>query len=283
MKYQNEIDQIIKTALIEDIGDGDITTLATVTFNKKGIAEFLVKEDGIIAGLEVVERVFKLYDSELQFRKYVDDGLNVKKGDIIAGVSGNSASILTTERTALNLLQRMSGIATSAFNLAEKVKHTKAQVIDTRKTIPGLRVIDKLAVTYGACKNHRMGLYDMFLIKDNHIAAAGSITAAVESCRKFNKDKGLNAKIEVEVATLEQLREALSLSPDIIMLDNFSIDRMIKAVEIVNGAVKLEASGNINFNTIRSIAETGVDYISVGAITHSVKALDVSLNLHMDS
>lgn len=278
MKYRKEIDLIIKTALIEDIGTGDITTLATIPPENKGRAEFLIKQEGIIAGLEIAERVFQLYDPELRFTKFTSDGSRVKHGEIVAEITGTSGSILTTERTALNFLQRMSGIASYASQFAEAVKHTNTRVIDTRKTAPGLRLTDKMAVSYGLCSNHRMGLYDMFLIKDNHIAAAGSITAAIKSCMRYKEEKGLKAKIEVEVSNLEQLNEALQLNPDIIMLDNFSPELMSKAVNIVNGAVKLEASGNVNLDTIKGIAETGVDFISVGAITHSVKALDISLN-----
>lgn len=281
MINQIAIDQIILNAFREDIGDGDITTSATIDNNAKGRADFLVKADGIIAGLDVVERVFQLYDSALRFERRASDGDIVKSGTIIGLVSGNASSILSTERTALNFIQRMSGIATYANQFAEAIKHTKAKIIDTRKTAPGLRILDKLAVTYSGCQNHRIGLYDMFLIKDNHIAASGSITNAVTTCKKFLAEKKKDYKIEVEVTNLEQTREALKNDVDIIMLDNFDINLMKEAVKLINGRVLVEASGGVNLDTVKAIAETGVDLISVGALTHSVKALDISLNLSL--
>lgn len=281
MINQIEIDQIILNAFNEDIGDGDITTSATINNDVKGKAEFLAKADGIIAGLDIVERVFQLYDSKLQFERKVKDGDKIKKSEIVAVVSGKAASILTTERTALNFLQRMSGIATYANQFAETVKHTGAKIIDTRKTVPGLRILDKLAVTYSGCSNHRIGLFDMFLIKDNHIAASGSITNAVTACKKFNSENRKSYKIEVEVTNLEQTKEALNNNVDVIMLDNFDINMMKEAVKLINGRVLIEASGGVNLDTVKAIAETGVDLISVGALTHSVKALDISLNLSL--
>ena len=281
MKNQPEIDQIILNAFNEDIGDGDITSIATVSQDVIGEAKFLVKSDGIIAGLDIVERVFYLFDPKLQFERKVSDGDKVKSGDIIASVRGIACSILTTERTALNFLQRMSGIASYANQFAEAVKHTKAKILDTRKTVPGLRILDKLAVTYGGCYNHRIGLYDMFLIKDNHIAASGSITNAVSACRKFISNSDKNYKIEVEVTNLEQTKEALGNNADIIMLDNFDTELMKDAVKLINNRALVEASGGISLETIKEIAETGVDFISVGALTHSVKALDISLNLSL--
>ncbi len=278
MINQFEIDEIILRAFKEDIKEEDITTVATIDKNKIGEAIFTVKANGILAGLEIVERVFFLLDPKLNFESKFKNGDKVKVGDDIGIVKGNARSILTAERTALNFLQRMSGIATFANQFSEKVKHTKAKIIDTRKTVPGLRLLDKLAVTYAGCANHRIGLFDMFLIKDNHIVAAGSITKAVESCRKYNQQKNENLKIEVEVTNLEQLKEALNAKADIIMLDNFEIELMEKAVDIINGKAIVEASGGVNLDTVKSIAETGVDLISVGALTHSVKTLDISLN-----
>jgi nicotinate-nucleotide pyrophosphorylase (carboxylating) len=281
MISQIEIDQIILNAFNEDIGNGDITTIATVSQEVKGKAEFLAKADGIIAGLDIVERAFHLYDSNLVFEKKISNGDNVKIGEIFASVTGKAASILTVERTALNILQRMSGIATYSNRFSEAVKHTKAKIIDTRKTIPGLRSLDKLAVTYGGCSNHRIGLYDMFLIKDNHIAAAGSITNAVNACKNYNSRGNNKFKIEVEVTNLQQTREALDNNVDVIMLDNFNIELMKEAVNLIDGKTIIEASGGVNLATVKEIAETGVDLISIGAITHSVQALDISLNLSL--
>ncbi|HEX2868932.1 MAG TPA: carboxylating nicotinate-nucleotide diphosphorylase [Ignavibacteriales bacterium] len=283
MNLQDEIDEIIQRAFREDISTGDVTTLATVPNTVLGRAAFLVKDDGVVAGLDVCERVFHLLDPELEFTAHTTNGSSVSRGEIIAEVKGPAASILTAERTALNFLQRMSGIATLSAKFALVVKGTKAVIIDTRKTVPGLRVTDKLAVVQGGCKNHRQGLYDMFLIKDNHIAASGSVTRAVEACRNYMKLNGFTSKIEVEVKTLEETKEALNAKADIIMLDNFELQLMKEAVALINHQALVEASGGVNLNTVRQIAETGVDFISVGALTHSVKALDISLNLIMNT
>ena len=279
MKHQKQIDKIILRAFKEDIGTDDITSKAVVPAGKKGKAKFIVKEEGIIAGLDVVERVFKLFDKNLKLKKFLDDGDKVKKGQIIAEVHGGISSILSTERTALNFLQRMCGIATQANKFSEEVKHTKVKIVDTRKTVPGLRILDKLAVSYGGCHNHRFGLYDMFLIKDNHITAAGSITGAVKACTKFMKKKKKKYKIEVETQNIEQVREALNTKVDIIMLDNFELNKIKEAVDLIGGKKQIEASGGITLASVKAIAEIGVDYISVGALTHSVKALDISLKV----
>ena len=271
--------KIISNAIKEDVKNGDITTKATISKSKKAAGKFLVKAEGIIAGLEIAKAVFKIVDPKIKFDVKIKDGSKVKYGDVAAVVSGKAQSLLTAERTALNFLQRMSGIATSANNYSEMVKHTKAKVIDTRKTVPGLRTLDKLAVKLGGCENHRIGLYDMFLIKDNHIEVAGSITKAVETCVKYNKKHRTKFKIEVETKNLKEVEEAIKTKADIIMLDNFEIDEMKKAVKIINGTNKIEASGGVNLETVKSIAETGVDFISVGALTHSVKALDISLEI----
>jgi nicotinate-nucleotide pyrophosphorylase (carboxylating) len=278
-KIDKPIIKLIKNALQEDVKNGDITTKATISKSKKAVGKFLVKADGVIAGLEITKAVFKTVDPKIKFEVKTNDGSKVKYGDVVAIVSGKAQSLLTAERTALNFLQRMSGIATSANNYSELVKHTKAKVIDTRKTIPGLRTLDKLAVKLGGCANHRIGLYDMFLIKDNHIEVAGSITKAVEACVKYNKKHRTKFKIEVETKNLKEVEEALTTKADIIMLDNFEIDDMKQAVKIINGKCKVEASGGVNLDTVKAIAETGVDYISVGALTHSVKALDISLEI----
>lgn len=279
MNKKKNIEAIIKNALNEDIGSGDITSFATIPAKKKSIGKFILKEDGIVAGLSVVKKVFKIYDKTIKFSPMFKDGDSVKKGETVALVMGSSRSILTCERTALNFLQRMSGIATASHHFAEAVKHTKVKIIDTRKTVPGLRMIDKQAVKAGGCSNHRFGLYDMFLIKDNHIAASGSISSAINDCRKFNRKKKKNFKIEVEVENLEQLKEVLENEVDIIMLDNFKIEDMKTAVVIIGNKAKIEASGGININTVKEVAETGVDFISVGALTHSVNALDISLEI----
>ncbi len=276
---RNEIETVIKNALAEDIGSGDITTSAIVKNELKGTGEFLVKQNGIIAGLDVVETLFKIVDKSLIFMKKVSDGEKVYPGKIAAEVKGKVSSILTAERTALNFLQRMSGIATLTNLFVEKIKHTKAKILDTRKTAPGMREIDKLGVKIGGGKNHRIGLYDMFLIKDNHISAAGSITRAVEDCKKFKTQKKVSYKIEVETTNLNQVEEALGCKVDFIMLDNFNLSEMEKAVELINGKCLIEASGGINLDSVKEVAETGVDFISVGALTHSVKALDISLEI----
>lgn len=273
------IDKIIQSALKEDIGDGDITTIATISREKQAVASFLVKQEGILAGLSIAERVFHLLDKSIEFTGKIEDGSKVNNGDIVATVEGNARTILTAERTALNFLQRMSGIATFANIFVEAVKHTKAEIIDTRKTAPGLRYLDKLAVKLAGCKNHRIGLYDMFLIKDNHIEVAGSITNAVNACRDYNFRNHSNYLIEVEVKNLAETEEAINSNTDVIMLDNFSIDDMSKAVRLIDGKCKVEASGGVSLEIVKQIAETGVDYISVGALTHSAKALDISLNI----
>jgi len=270
------IEKTIKQAFEEDIATGDVTTLATIPESQVATAEFLAKDSGVIAGLDITQKIFELLNPKIIFEAFVTNGTWVDKGKIIAKVSGPAGSILTAERTALNFLQRMSGIATATKKYVDAVAGTKAIILDTRKTVPGLRIFDKMAVAQGGGQNHRIGLFDMFLIKDNHIAAAGSITKAITTCKSANKN---NIKIEVEVKNFDELREALSLSPDRIMLDNMTLDQMAEAVKIVNGAISLEASGGVNLDTVKDIASTGVDYISVGALTHSVKAFDISLNI----
>jgi nicotinate-nucleotide pyrophosphorylase (carboxylating) len=273
------IDNIIRQALEEDIQTGDLTTQAAIPNDISAEGIFLVKADGIIAGLEIAEKVFRIFDEKTVFNKNLIDGSFVKKGTIAAIVSGRVASLLTAERTALNFLQRMSGIATLTNAFQQRINHTKAKILDTRKTVPGLRELDKLAVKIGGGKNHRFGLFDMFLVKDNHIAVAGSITKAVQACIKYRNKKNPGLLIEVETTNLEQVQEALNADADIIMLDNFQVELMKEAVKLVNGKCKLEASGGITLETIKQIAETGVDYISSGALTHSVKALDISLEI----
>ncbi len=270
---------IIKNALSEDINSGDITTNAIVPISLKGRAEFLVKQDGIIAGFEILQTLFNIFDPFLKFTQNTTDGEKVFNGQVAAVIEGSVASILTVERTALNFLQRMSGIATYTNKFVEKIKHTNAKILDTRKTAPGIRYLDKLAVKIGGGQNHRFGLYDMFLIKDNHIAAAGSITSAVNACRVFQKGNKTDFKIEVETKNLIEVTEALNCKVDLIMLDNFNLEEMKEGIDLIGGKCITEASGGIDLDTIQQIAETGIDFISIGALTHSVKALDISLNI----
>ena len=271
-----QIRQIIEAALAEDIGTGDITTQATVSPKKKGRARAYAKEDFIVAGLDVFEETFKCLDKDIKVIKNIVDGCRAKKGDVIAEVAGSLSNILQAERVALNLLQRMCGIATLAATYVEAVRGTKAKILDTRKTMPGLRVLDKMAVRIGGGTNHRTGLYDGVLIKDNHIAAAGGITAAVKAQRKHLPH---TLKIEVETRTMREVKEALTCGVDIIMLDNMTIDAMRKAVDYVAGRALLEASGNVNLQRVAEIAATGVDLISIGELTHSVRAADISLKV----
>ncbi|MBK9098351.1 MAG: carboxylating nicotinate-nucleotide diphosphorylase [bacterium] len=278
---EDYLKKIIREALDEDIQSGDITTQAIIPELIFGTGKFLIKANGVIAGLKVTQNVFQLIDEGIVFSQFVDDGKKVNRGVIVAEVTGKASSILTAERTALNFLQRMSGVATMTNKFVEEISHTKAKILDTRKTVPGLRLLDKDAVRLGGGKNHRIGLFDMFLIKDNHIEIAGSITKAIDACRKFHKNKNSDLKIEVEAKNLDEVKEALACNADIIMLDNFTIDLTKKAVEIIGGKCLVEASGNINLENVKEVAETGVDFISVGALTHSVKALDISLEVEL--
>jgi nicotinate-nucleotide pyrophosphorylase (carboxylating) len=271
-----EILRIIKNALAEDIGKGDITTAAIIRGNKMGQAQVIAKDDFIVAGIDVFQKTFLFLDDRIEFKALIADGERVKKGETIAKLTGPLVSILQAERVALNLFQRMCGIATLTGKFVDAVHGTKAKILDTRKTIPGLRLLDKMAVKIGGGFNHRMGLYDGVLIKDNHIAAAGGIPAAV-TAQKKNLAKKL--KIEVETKNLREVEEALNSGVDIIMLDNMSVDEMTKAVALVRGRAFLEASGNVSLQNIARIAVTGVDFISVGEITHSVKAADIALKL----
>lgn len=269
-----ELDRIIRTALSEDIGTGDITTLSTIPADKTISGRFLAKEGGILCGMEVARAVFNFLDPEISFTANFADGDSFEKGDILAEVSGNARNILTGERTALNLMQHLSGISTRTGESVRQVEGTRARITDTRKTTPGLRVLEKYAVKCGGGANHRFNLCDGVLIKDNHIEAAGGITAAVEMARR-NIPHTL--KIEVEVETFDQLREALSAGADIIMLDNMTNDEMAEAVKLVDGRALTEASGNMGEKDLRAVANTGVDIISIGALTHSVRAMDISL------
>ena len=274
----SEIDKRIDLALEEDINTGDITTQAIFGDQQQVEGEFIAKEDGVIAGLELGTHIFERLSKQVKFDPSVPDGSKVIKGTIVAAVTGPADVVLTAERTILNFMQRMSGIATQTRRFSDEISHTRARILDTRKTVPGLRELDKWAVRIGGGKNHRTRLDDLFLIKDNHITTAGSITNAIEACVDYRKKRRLRAGIEVEVKNLDELHEALRHSEvDIVLLDNMSPADMKKAVEYNKGRMKLEASGNVSMETVKAIAETGVDYISVGAVTHSVRALDISL------
>lgn len=269
------VDKLIKDALIEDMPYGDITTDLLIPQNSTSSAILIVKEDGILCGIDVAKRVFEILDENIEFEKIKSDGEVIKKGDILAKINGNTRAILKGERLALNLLQRMSGIATATYTLSQKIKGYKARVTDTRKTVPLLRILDKYAVFVGGGKNHRYSLSDAVLIKDNHIKAVGSIKEAIKRARENIPH---TMKIEVEVRTMNEFEEALEAGADIIMLDHFGLDDMKKAVEAASGKALIEASGNITLENIEEIAKTGVDIISVGSITHSVKSLDISLD-----
>ena len=273
---QFQIDDIIKTALLEDINYVDVTTDYLVDEESVSTAKYVSKDEGVLCGIDVALRVFDLLDNNVTTKVYIHDGEKVKKGDIIAEITGSTRALLKGERTALNLVQHMSGIATATNKCVELVKGTKASIADTRKTLPGLRVLQKYAVTVGGGRNHRYNLSDCAMLKDTHLDAYGSMTNAVNALRE---KMAHTIKIEVEVADLEQLQEALDLGVEVIMLDNMTNEDMTKAVEITAGRAKLEASGNVTAETIRGIAETGVDIISLGALTHSVKAFDISMKM----
>ena len=274
----NELeDRLIDLAFAEDIGDGDHTTLCCIPEDAMGKSHLLIKEDGILAGVEVAKRVFAKFDSTMQVEVLINDGTPVKKGDIAMVVTAKVRSLLQTERLMLNIMQRMSGIATMTNKYVERLKGTKTHVLDTRKTTPGLRMLEKQAVKIGGGMNHRIGLFDMILLKDNHVDFCGGITNAITRCHEYLKEKGLDLKIEIEVRNFDELKQAMDCGGiDRIMLDNFSVADTKKAVEIVGGKYETESSGGITFDTLRDYAECGVDFISVGALTHSVKGLDMS-------
>lgn len=272
MKF--ELQRIINTALQEDIGTGDITTESTVPPATISRAELVAKEDFVLAGIHVAEQVFKTLDPDISFEALIEDGQPVKRGDVLAWVKGSSAVMLQGERVSLNLLQRMSGIATLTAAFVREIEETGATIVDTRKTMPGLRVLDKYSVRAGGGTNHRTSLYDGVLIKENHIAAAGGIKIAVERARKRIPH---TLKVEVETSTLEDVAEALDAGADIILLDNMGLKQLEEAVVLIAGRAKSEASGGVNLETVRAIAETGVDLISVGALTHSSRSVDISM------
>lgn len=279
--YLNDImlDKLIMNALSEDVGTGDITTESTIPETARAHGLYKAKESGVLCGIGVAARVFELIDRDIEFTPLKRDGDRIEKGEIIAEVRGKATNVLTGERVGLNLMQRMSGIATRTAEAVAQVEGTGAKICDTRKTTPGLRVVEKYAVKVGGGTNHRFNLADGILIKDNHIVAAGSITNAVRAARA-NAPHTL--KIEVEVETFDELNEALDVGADIIMLDNMSCEDMKKAVEIVNGRAVTEASGNMGDRNLKEVADCGVDLISIGALTHSVRSLDISLKFRIE-
>ena len=270
----NELeDRLIDLAFAEDIGDGDHTTLCCIPETAMGKSHLLIKEDGILAGVEVAKRVFARFDPEMKVEVLIGDGAHVRKGDIAMVVSGKVRSLLQTERLMLNIMQRMSGIATMTNKYVERLKGTNTHVLDTRKTTPGLRMLEKQAVKIGGGMNHRIGLFDMILLKDNHIDFAGGIANAINRCHEYLREKGLDLKIEIEVRNFDELRQAMECGGiNRIMLDNFSVADTRKAVEMVAGRFETESSGGITFDTIRDYAECGVDFISVGALTQIGRA-----------
>lgn len=276
MKYDKLIDRLIDLAIEEDIATGDVTTDSIIPAHSRAVAEMKMKADGVISGLEIARRVYERFEQDFVWDAKVKDGDEVKKGEVILRIEASYRCLLLGERLSLNILQRMSGIATETAKYVKELAGTHTQLLDTRKTAPGLRVLDKMAVKDGGGTNHRMGLYDMVMIKDNHIKVAGGITQAVHAVRA-HVPAGM--KIEVETTNLEEVREALATGADIIMLDNMDNAAMAEAVKIIGGKAKTEASGNMSLARLKEVAATGVDYISVGALTHSVKALDISMNI----
>jgi len=272
------LEEIIQAAFIEDIGTGDHTSLSTIPQSATGSAKLLIKDEGVIAGIELAERIFKFLDRGIQFRQLLNDGDRVSNGDIAFIVEGPSISLLTAERTALNFMQRMSGIATYTRKMVDAIGDLPTKVLDTRKTTPLLRTVEKWAVRIGGGYNHRFGLYDMILIKDNHVDFAGGIRNAINSCHRYLQENALDILIEIETRSISEIREVLSVGGvHRIMLDNFSHDMIREAVDLIGKRYETEASGGITLETIRSYAECGVDFVSVGSITHQIKSLDMSL------
>lgn len=273
------IDRLIDLAFAEDIGDGDHTTLSTIPATEMGRQRLIVKEEGILAGVDIARRVFEKFDPSLRMEVFIEDGAHVKPGDTAFIVEGSVRSLLQTERTMLNIMQRMSGIATMTAKYQSRLDGLNCKVLDTRKTTPGMRILEKDAVKIGGGSNHRIGLFDMILIKDNHVDFAGGIDKAVAAAKNYCNENGKNLKIELEVRNTEEIRQALAAGVDRIMLDNFTPERTKEAVELIrseNPAVEIESSGGITLDTLRAYGEAGVDFISVGALTHSVKGLDMS-------
>ncbi len=278
LSYEELLDRLLETAFAEDIGDGDHTSLAVVPPDWQGRAELLVKDTGILAGVEVARKVFQAFDPSLQMEVFIPDGSAVTNGQIAFRISGRKISILQTERLVLNIMQRMSGIATQTKEYCDLIKDFKTQILDTRKTTPGMRILDKEAVRLGGGANHRMGLYDMIMIKDNHIDFAGGIEPAIDRVKRYLLERGKDLSIEIEARSMADIREILRIGGvQRIMLDNFSIEQTIQAVELIQSKVEIESSGGITRESIVDYASCGVDFISVGALTHQIRSLDLSL------
>ena len=276
MNYDSLIERLLELAIEEDIASGDITTDAIVPKQTWAGADLTAKSDGVISGLAVARRVYERLDNDIAWQPFVEDGTAVKKGKVILHIEGNYRTLLLGERLSLNILQRMSGIATATAACVKELAGTHTQLLDTRKTAPGLRVLDKMAVHHGGGMNHRMGLYDMVLLKDNHIKIAGGIPNAVKAVRA---NLPVSIKLEVETTNLEEVQQALECGADMIMLDNMDNETMAEAVRVIGGRAKTEASGNMTIARLKEVAATGVDYISMGALTHSVTAMDISMNI----
>ena len=276
MNYDSLIDRLIDLAIEEDIATGDITTEAIIPAHSRATAEMTAKADGVVSGLKVIRRVYERFTDQLVWEPLVEDGTAVRKGDTILRVSTDYRTLLLAERLSLNILQRMSGIATATATYVRELEGTGTRLLDTRKTAPGLRALDKMAVHDGGGMNHRMGLYDMVMLKDNHIKIAGGIPNAMKAVRA---NLPLSVKVEVETTNLDEVQQAIDCRADIIMLDNMSIESMAEAVRLIDGRAKTEASGNMDLSRMKAVAAVGVDYVSVGALTHSVKAMDISMNI----
>ena len=277
MSLNDQLDDLIKYWFAEDIGDGDHTSLSCIPETAMGKSRLIIKETGVLAGVEIAKRIFAAFDPELKMTQYLNDGDEVKPGDIAFDVEGKILSLLQTERLMLNIMQRMSGVATVTRKYAKCLEGLKTQVLDTRKTTPGLRLLEKQAVKIGGGTNHRIGLFDMILLKDNHVDFAGGIENAIRRAQDYCKEKGKDLKIEIEVRNFDELNQVLAIGGvNRIMLDNFNIENTKKAVDLIAGRYEVESSGGITFDTLRDYAECGVDFVSVGALTHSVKSLDMS-------
>ncbi len=282
MQYENLINKLLDLGIEEDINTGDITTESIIPESMNGVATMTAKQEGVISGLEIVKMVYDRFQSDVVFTPYFKDGDSVKKGDVILKIEATYPTLLRGERLSLNIFQRMCGIATETAKYVKELEGTRTELLDTRKTAPGLRVLDKMAVKHGGGTNHRMGLYDMAMIKDNHIKMAGGIAKAVEQVRARIAE---GIKIEVEATNLDEVKEAIAAGADIIMLDNMGNEAMTEAVEVIKAAnkgIKTEASGNMSIPRLKEVAATGVDYISVGALTHTVKAMDISMNIQIE-
>lgn len=282
MQYENLINKLLDLGIEEDINTGDITTESIIPVSMNGVATMTAKQDGVISGLDIVKMVYDRFQSDVVFTPYFKDGDAVKKGDVILKIEATYPTLLRGERLSLNIFQRMCGIATETAKYVKELEGTHTELLDTRKTAPGLRVLDKMAVKHGGGTNHRMGLYDMAMIKDNHIKMAGGIAKAVEQVRSHISE---GIKIEVETTNIEEVHQAINAGADIIMLDNMDNQTMAEAVEIITAAdkgIKTEASGNMSILRLKEVAATGVDYISVGALTHTVKGMDISMNIQVE-